>query len=120
MKSIATYAPTFFGYIFSVLANVLSDINHTFFFSLAVSVKMNILLFAPALLIAYLATQGLIGTIIQLAICGGLQVLLALPFLLDSPVNYLKGAFNLGRIFVHKWTVNYRLVTAKPSGKLRQ
>ena len=83
-----------------------------FFFSLAVSVKMNILLFAPALLIAYLATQGLIGTIIQLAICGGLQVLLALPFLLDSPVNYLKGAFNLGRIFVHKWTVNYRLVTA--------
>jgi hypothetical protein len=73
---------------------------------------MNILLFAPALLLAYLATQGLIGTIIQLAICGGLQVLLALPFLLDSPVNYLKGAFNLGRIFVHKWTVNYRLVTS--------
>jgi len=80
------------------------------FFSLAVSVKMNILLFAPALLLAYLATQGLIGTIIQLAICGGLQVLLALPFLLDSPVNYLRGAFNLGRIFVHTWTVNYRFV----------
>ena len=73
---------------------------------------MNILLFAPALLLAYLATQGLIGTIIQLAICGGLQVLLALPFLLENPVNYLKGAFNLGRIFVHKWTVNYRLVTS--------
>ena len=29
-----------------------------FYFSLAVSVKMNILLFAPALLLAYLATQG--------------------------------------------------------------
>jgi alpha-1,3-mannosyltransferase len=32
------------------------------FFSLAVSVKMNILLFAPALFLAFLATQGVVGT----------------------------------------------------------
>jgi len=80
------------------------------FFSLAVSVKMNILLFAPALLLAYIATQGFIGTTIQLAICGGIQLILAVPFLLDSPVNYIRGAFNLGRVFLHKWTVNYRFV----------
>ena len=30
-------------------------------YSLAVSVKMNILLFAPALFLAYLATQGIAG-----------------------------------------------------------
>ena len=35
---------------------------------------MNILLFAPALLLAYIATQGILGTIKQLAICAGLQV----------------------------------------------
>jgi len=43
-------------------------------YSLAVSVKMNILLFAPALFLAYLATQGFFGTIKQLTICAGVQV----------------------------------------------
>ena len=42
--------------------------------SLAVSIKMNILLFAPALLLAYIATQGIAGTIKQLSICAGIQV----------------------------------------------
>ncbi len=35
---------------------------------------MNILLFAPALLLAYIASQGIYGTIKQLGICAGLQV----------------------------------------------
>ena len=52
--------------------NKLSD---TFqFYSLAVSIKMNILLFAPALLLAYIATQGIRGTIKQLSICAAIQV----------------------------------------------
>ena len=71
---------------------------------------MNVLLFAPALLQAYIATQGFIGTIVQLTICGSLQIILALPFLLENPVNYVKGAFDLGRIFLHKWTVNWRFL----------
>ena len=79
-------------------------------YSLAVSVKMNILLVAPALLFAYVATQGLVGTIKQLAICASLQVVLAIPFLMAHPVNYIKGAFNLGRVFLFKWTVNWRFL----------
>ncbi len=71
---------------------------------------MNILLFAPALFLTYLATQGLLGTLIQLAICASTQILLAVPFLLENPYNYLKGAFDLGRVFLHKWTVNYRFL----------
>ena len=67
-----------------------------FSYSLAVSVKMNILLVAPALLLAYLATQGMLGTIKQLFICASLQVFLAAPFLLEHPLHYLKGAFDLG------------------------
>lgn len=50
--------------------------NPSSVFSLAVSIKMNILLFAPALLLAYIATQGIYGTIKQLSICAGIQVIL--------------------------------------------
>ena len=77
---------------------------------MAVSVKMNILLFAPALLLTYLTSLGITRTIIQLSICASFQILVALPFLLHNPFNYLKGAFDLGRIFLHKWTVNYRFL----------
>ena len=48
---------------------------HYHFYSLAVSIKMNILLFAPALLLAYIATQGIRGTVKQLSICAAIQVL---------------------------------------------
>ena len=80
------------------------------FYSLAVSVKMNILLFAPALLIAYLVNLGLTKTAIQLLICGAIQLFLGLPFLIVNPVAYLKGSFDLGRIFEFKWTVNWRFL----------
>jgi hypothetical protein len=36
------------------------------------------------------------------------QLLLAVPFLYTSPLNYLLGAFNLGRVFLFQWTVNFR------------
>ena len=35
--------------------------------------------------------------------------MLALPFLTTYPVEYLKGAFDLGRVFMFKWTVNYKV-----------
>ncbi|CAL1683388.1 unnamed protein product [Lasius platythorax] len=79
-------------------------------YSLAVSVKMNILLFAPALLVAYLCVLGLFKTVIHLNICAFVQLILGLPFLLENPIAYIKGAFNLGRIFEFKWTVNWRFL----------
>ncbi|XP_060654213.1 lethal(2)neighbour of Tid protein [Drosophila nasuta] len=81
------------------------------FFSLAVGVKMNILLFAPALFLFYLANLGLLKTALQLMICAVIQVLLGAPFLITHPVEYLRGSFDLGRIFEHKWTVNYRFLS---------
>lgn len=81
------------------------------FFSLAVSVKMNILLFAPALLGAYLICLGFKNTIIQLSICALTQLVLGLPFLFGNPFGYIKGSFDLGRVFEHKWTVNYRFLS---------
>lgn len=80
------------------------------FLSLGVSVKMNILLFAPAILLFYIINLGYVKTIIQLIICAGIQLILGLPFLLTYPIEYIKGSFDLGRIFEHKWTVNYRFL----------
>lgn len=78
--------------------------------SLGVAVKMNVLLFAPAILLLYLTNLGVLRTVRELAVCGGLQVLLGAPFLLTYPVEYLRGSFDLGRVFEHKWTVNWRFL----------
>lgn len=80
------------------------------FYSLAVSVKMNILLYAPCLLLVYLTNLSINDTLTNLFICGFIQVVLALPFLIVNPLSYIKGSFDLGRVFEHKWTVNYRFL----------
>jgi alpha-1,3-mannosyltransferase len=80
-----------------------------FIFSLAVSLKMNILLFAPGLL--YLLLQdSLVMTIPRLAICGVTQLVLGAPFLLRHPVSYIRKAFELDRQFFYKWTVNFKFL----------
>ena len=71
---------------------------------------MNILLFAPGLLVLLLDSHGVLGTIPKLAICALSQLLLAVPFLLTNPVGYLARSFNLGRQFFFKWTVNWRFL----------
>ncbi|RMX55970.1 hypothetical protein pdam_00023997 [Pocillopora damicornis] len=79
-------------------------------FSLAVSVKMNVLLFAPGLLLLLLQTFGVWWTVPRLALCALIQLVLGLPFLLDNPISYITMAFNLGRQFIFKWTVNWRFL----------
>lgn len=80
-------------------------------FSLGVGVKMNILLFAPAVLMLYLTSLGYMKTIVQLSICAIVQLIIGAPFLLTYPLSYIKGSFDLGRVFEHKWTVNYRFLS---------
>ncbi|ELU12256.1 hypothetical protein CAPTEDRAFT_155940 [Capitella teleta] len=80
------------------------------FYSVAVSVKMNILLFAPGLLVLLLFRHGLLRTVVHLALCGVIQVLLGVPFLLENPAGYLIRAFDLGRQFFFIWTVNWRFL----------
>lgn len=78
--------------------------------SLGVSVKMNVLLFAPAILLLFLVNLSILNTVKQLSICAIVQLVLGAPFLLTYPIEYLKGSFDLGRVFDHKWTVNYRFL----------
>ncbi|KAM6918475.1 dol-P-Man:Man(5)GlcNAc(2)-PP-Dol alpha-1,3-mannosyltransferase [Xenentodon cancila] len=76
----------------------------------ALSVKMNVLLFAPGLLFLLLREFGLIRTIPKLSLCAGIQLMLGLPFLLENPAGYVSRAFDLGRQFMFKWTVNWRFL----------
>ncbi|KAM3718691.1 Dol-P-Man:Man(5)GlcNAc(2)-PP-Dol alpha-1,3-mannosyltransferase [Dirofilaria immitis] len=81
------------------------------FYSLAVSVKMNTLLFSPALLFILLLNTGYWNTLKTIILCAVVQIVLALPFLLYDPFSYLRGSFNLGRVFLFKWTVNWRFLS---------
>lgn len=84
--------------------------NHHFFSSLAVSIKMNILLFSPGVLVMLLLFLGWQGTLVQLLVCALVQFVVGAPFLWSNPVAYLDGAFNFGRVFLYQWTVNWRLL----------
>lgn len=81
-----------------------------FAFSAAVSVKMNMLLYAPGVLLVLLLGTGLKETTVCLCICAGVQLVLGLPFLTTYPLEYISQSFDLGRVFMHKWTVNLKFL----------
>ncbi|TKY61792.1 Dol-P-Man:Man(5)GlcNAc(2)-PP-Dol alpha-1,3-mannosyltransferase [Spatholobus suberectus] len=79
-------------------------------FSGAVSVKMNVLLYAPPLLLLMLKAMDITGVLLPLAGAALVQILLGLPFLVSYPVAYISRAFNLGRVFIHFWSVNFKFI----------
>ncbi|CAM9928562.1 unnamed protein product [Pylaiella littoralis] len=80
-------------------------------YSLAVGVKMNVLLFAPGLLLLLLQANGIAGAAVCLSICAGVQLLLGAPFLSRHPVAYISRSFELGRVFKFEWTVNFKFLS---------
>lgn len=83
-------------------------------FSLAVSVKMSALLYAPAWYVVLAARGGHRGAISGVAICALVQLVLGWPFLRADALSYATRAFDLGRGFKHKWSVNFRWVPCSP------
>lgn len=83
----------------------------SFVYSLAVSVKMNMLLWAPGILLLLIMGTGILGTIQCLSICAALQLVLGFPFLSTYPVEYISNSFNLGRSFLYEWTVNFKFLS---------
>ena len=84
-----------------------------FIFSLAVSVKMNVLLYAPGLLLLLLQQSPNLWTVIVHRLflgCALPQLVLGAPFLATYPISYLRKAFELDRVFFHKWTVNLKFL----------
>ncbi|OIW17420.1 hypothetical protein TanjilG_22532 [Lupinus angustifolius] len=79
-------------------------------FSAAVSIKVDVLLYAPPLLLLLLKAMDISGVLLALAGAALVQILLGLPFLVSYPVAYISRAFNLGRVFVHFWSVNFKFI----------
>lgn len=99
--------------IFYASLNAFIDSNWyagSILYSLAVSVKMNVLLYAPALFIHYISSLSIVDVIKQLSVCAAVQLLLGFPFLIANPLAYLRGSFDLARVFEYKWTVNWRFL----------
>ncbi|CAD6190142.1 unnamed protein product [Caenorhabditis auriculariae] len=82
----------------------------SFMYSLAVSVKMNVLLFAPALFFTYLIWLGPARTFLYISVCAIVQLYVGLQFLAHDPISYIKRSFDLGRVFFFQWTVNWRFL----------
>ncbi|TDL27387.1 glycosyltransferase family 58 protein [Rickenella mellea] len=82
----------------------------TLLFSLAVSVKMNVLLYMPGVLLILWKRNGCLGTARHVLRFVGVQAIVAFPFLSRYPGEYLSQAFDLSRIFLYKWTVNWRFI----------
>ena len=83
----------------------------TVLFSLALSIKMNVLLFFPAFGIILWQVLGAYKTCGQLGLLAMIQVLLAYPFVSTYPESYLSKAFEFNRVFDYTWTVNWRMMT---------
>ncbi|KAK1227172.1 dolichyl-P-Man:Man(5)GlcNAc(2)-PP-dolichol alpha-1,3-mannosyltransferase [Marasmius sp. AFHP31] len=80
------------------------------FFSLALSVKMSILLYLPGLVVILVKRKGLLYTIRKLFTITGIQSIIAFPFIQEDWRAYLRSSFDLSRVFLYKWTVNWRMV----------
>jgi ALG3 protein len=81
-------------------------------FSYAVSIKMNVLLFAPGLLLLLIQqARGDLKLVVKrlFACCALPQLVLGAPFLMTYPESYLRKAFELDRVFFFKWTVNWKV-----------
>ncbi|XP_042464256.1 dol-P-Man:Man(5)GlcNAc(2)-PP-Dol alpha-1,3-mannosyltransferase-like isoform X1 [Zingiber officinale] len=79
-------------------------------YSGSVAIKMNVLLYAPPLFLLMLKALDIKGVFSTLFGAALVQIILGLPFLLTYPVEYLSRAFNLGRVFIHFWSVNFKFV----------
>lgn len=74
---------------------------------------MNVLLFAPGVLAVLIKAGNPLSTARGVAGGVALQALLALPFLLVAPREYLARAFEFTRTFQMQWSVNWQFLPPK-------
>lgn len=79
-------------------------------YSLALSVKMNALLYLPGLALILVQARGVKAALRYAFVMIQIQVMLGMPFLLENPGNYISRSFEFSRQFLHRWTVNWRFI----------
>jgi len=89
------------------------DLIGCIMFSLALSVKMSILLYSPAVALVLLKRRGLLKSLVYAAIVVSLQVAIARRFIFTFPWEYWRGSFDFSRQFLYKWTVNWKMISEK-------
>ncbi|CAD7948732.1 unnamed protein product [Amoebophrya sp. A25] len=82
------------------------------FYSLAVGSKMNLLLMAPGLAWYLFVNPRWCWRRVfcYFSLMASVQLLIGAPFLAVSPYSYLTRSFNLGRVFLYEWTVNWKFI----------
>ena len=93
------------------LLHIRIAVSQTLYHSAALSVKMSVLLYLPAFLVVLVKKCGFAATLRLCFTIFSIQALFGYPFLLEHPLSYIKGAFDFGRIFLYKWTVNWRFLS---------
>lgn len=66
--------------------------------------------FAPGLLYLLISALGVKGAIGHIVLCAAVQLAVGFPFLAYHPMSYIAGSFNLGRVFMHRWSVNLKFL----------
>lgn len=91
--------------------NILAIIS-SLTYSMAVSIKMNALLYLPAMIVSMYTINdtSLLATAGNGLVMLGWQVLVALPFLKSHPMEYIKCAFDFKRNFMFKWSINWQFL----------
>eukprot|EP00297_Palpitomonas_bilix_P005999 CAMPEP_0113876178 /NCGR_PEP_ID=MMETSP0780_2-20120614/5345_1 /TAXON_ID=652834 /ORGANISM="Palpitomonas bilix" /LENGTH=431 /DNA_ID=CAMNT_0000862233 /DNA_START=68 /DNA_END=1363 /DNA_ORIENTATION=- /assembly_acc=CAM_ASM_000599 len=85
---------------------IVGSVMYTF----ALSIKMNILLFLPGIAITLVQAKGW-AAVVDAIVMVVIQLALGWPFLEYDAHSYFNRAFNFGRQFEHKWTVNWKYLT---------
>ena len=78
--------------------------------NIGISIKMNILLFLPAIGILLLERFRIDTVIYYILFIILFQIFIGLPFILTYPISYFTRAFEFSRQFFYIWTVNYKYI----------
>lgn len=79
-------------------------------YSWGVGIKMSLLLALPAIGVVLFLAKGVQGGLKQAWLMAQLQIVFAFQFIPANAVGYLSRAFEFSRVFLFKWTVNWRFL----------
>jgi alpha-1,3-mannosyltransferase len=79
-------------------------------YSWGLGIKMSLLLALPAIGAMLFLVRGVQASLKQAWLMGQVQLIMAFEFLPTNAMGYLSRAFEFSRVFLFKWTVNWRFV----------
>ncbi|CAL3962833.1 unnamed protein product [Diplocarpon coronariae] len=79
-------------------------------YSWGVGIKMSLLLALPAVGVILFLAKGVQGSLRQAFLMAQLQFVIGFPFIPVNGVGYFSRAFDLSRVFMFRWTVNWRFL----------